>query len=142
MRDSTEHNSCATPLPKKRREWRDSFPNTTSSKKRRLSHSSPERPHNTLATSSAPQTGQGVTPRVCPSASSLVRRAEHPLVAQGDRYIPTRQPFSLPLYASPRTVRIANVFGLADGRILSYNDRALRTPENKMFQSLRSNVLQ
>ena len=39
-------------------------------------------------------------------------------------------------------MRIANVFGLADDRILSYNDRAFRTPESKPFQSLRSNVMQ
>ena len=71
MQDSTEHDDCATPLPKKRREWRDSFANTSSSKKRRLSHSSPERPHNTLAISSTTQTGQGTTSRARPSVSPL-----------------------------------------------------------------------
>src|ERR1700753_643463 len=44
MQDPTEHNGCATPLPKKRREWRDSFINTLSSKKRRLSHSTLQMP--------------------------------------------------------------------------------------------------
>lgn len=39
-------------------------------------------------------------------------------------------------------MRIANAFGLADERILSYNDPAPRTPESRMFQSLRSNVMQ
>ena len=69
MQDSIKHNDCTTPLPKKRREWRDSFANTLSSKKRRLSHSSPERPQHTLTVSNATQVGQGITYRVHPSTS-------------------------------------------------------------------------
>ena len=71
MQDSIEHNGCATPLPKKRREWRDSFANNFSSKKRRLSHSSPERPQNILVTSNTTQTGQGITSRARPSVLPL-----------------------------------------------------------------------
>ena len=143
MQDLTKRSSCATPLPKKRREWRDSFPNTFSSKKRRLSYSTPERPQGSIAASNTAQTGRGATSRARPSTPSVFPSPySRVIIVQGDRFIPTRRPFSLPLYASPRTVRIANVFGLADDRILSYNDPTLRTPESRMFQSLRTNVMQ
>jgi cell division cycle protein 20 (cofactor of APC complex) len=56
--------------------------------------------------------------------------------------VPSRKSFSLPLNASPRTTRIAHVFGLTDDRILSFTDPGPSTPDSKTFQSLRRNVLQ
>lgn len=56
--------------------------------------------------------------------------------------MPSRKSFSLPLNASPRTARIAHVFGLVDDKVLSFTDPSPSTPDAKTFQSLRRNVLQ
>lgn len=83
MQDLTEHNGCVTPLPKKRREWKDSFSNTFSSKKRRLSQSTPEGPQDTFAAVNITQTGQRIISRARPSNCSffLVPDAECAIIA-------------------------------------------------------------
>jgi len=50
--------------------------------------------------------------------------------------------FYLPLSASPRTTRIANVLGLTDDRVLTFYNPASMAPDFKVFQSLRRNVMQ
>ncbi|KAH9943867.1 WD40 repeat-like protein [Amylocystis lapponica] len=91
---------CVT--PRRKRTWAPgSITNAYSSKRRRISMASVD-------------WGRELAPEAEPTTVS-----DH---TTADRFISARQEFALPLNTTPRTNRIARVFGLADERVLKYGE--------------------
>ncbi|KAI0920626.1 hypothetical protein AcV5_010313 [Taiwanofungus camphoratus] len=111
---------CST--PRRKRTWTPaSVTNAYSTKRRRVSMAS------------------------CDLASEIA--SEVPSISIGqvnsaDRFISAPQECALPLNITPRTNRIARVFGLADERVLKYGDSAGSSSECKDFAMHRLNFLQ
>lgn len=63
-------------------------------------------------------------------------------MAQGDRFIPCPSDSQVPLNATPRTRRIANVFGLTDDKVLKFGDLNASAGDSSEYNHLRSNFLQ
>ena len=61
---------------------------------------------------------------------------------QSDRFISARPDVLFPMNTTPRTTRIAQVFGLTDDRILKFIDSPSAIPDGKVLTSLRRSASQ
>ncbi|KAI0085522.1 WD40 repeat-like protein [Irpex rosettiformis] len=109
---------CVTPVRK--RSWVPaSVTNAYSTKKRRVTISSAE------------LDGELDTA----SAASTSRRESF-----GDRFIAVRPEHSIPLNITPRSRRMANVFGLTEDRVLKYGEPGTSRAKGNPYDSLRTNL--
>ncbi|GJE88967.1 WD40 repeat-like protein [Phanerochaete sordida] len=113
-------NLCVT--PRRKRTWTpSSVTNAYTNKRRRVSLAAVDLKAEAIAgPSSAPA-------RVQPS---------------GDRFISSRPEIQAPLNITPRTRRIANVFGLIDERVLRFTDITPSVADSSDYSSLRTNFAQ
>lgn len=61
---------------------------------------------------------------------------------QGDRFIASRPDVSVPLNTTPRSRRMAKVFGLIEDRVLKYNDPNTQSPDTRDHESFRMSYSQ
>ncbi|OSD00035.1 WD40 repeat-like protein [Trametes coccinea BRFM310] len=118
--------SCSTPAPSRKRAWvPGSVTNMYSAaKRRRMSFSAADEPDRNFEA--------GETAEL--EASGKVNVA--------DRFISAPKDHALPLQTTPRTQRIAKIFGLADDRILKYTDTNVEPSTNTFLGRHRFNYYQ
>ncbi|EKM52376.1 uncharacterized protein PHACADRAFT_260701 [Phanerochaete carnosa HHB-10118-sp] len=113
-------NLCVT--PRRKRTWTpSSTTNAYSTKRRRVSFASVD-----------------LKSEVTPGPSSAAARVQ----PSGDRFISSRPDIQAPLNITPRTRRIANVFGLIDDRVLRFTDPNSGVADSSDYNHLRVNFAQ
>ncbi|OBZ74717.1 WD repeat-containing protein slp1 [Grifola frondosa] len=118
--DGSTPNTCVT--PRRKRTWTPgSITNAYSTKRRRVSMASVD------LTRELSQAGE---------SSSLSQ------TSTADRFISARADFSLPLFITPRSQRIARVFGLADDRVLKFGETNASSSAGSQFARHRFNFYQ
>lgn len=76
---------------------------------------------------------------VCSASLALAAPLYADIVPQGDRFISSRPDHPVPLDTTPRTRRIANVFGLIDDRVLKFADPFAGIADSSEYNPLRVN---
>ncbi|KAI0369304.1 WD40 repeat-like protein [Pilatotrama ljubarskyi] len=115
--------SCSTPAPSRKRAWvPGSVTNMYSAAKRRRMSFADDVDRDFEASSAELEVGGKVN--------------------VADRFISAPQDNTIPLQTTPRTRRIAKVFGLADERILKYTDTNAETSTNSFLNRHRFNYHQ
>ncbi|KAI0262778.1 WD40-repeat-containing domain protein [Gloeopeniophorella convolvens] len=78
------------------------------------------------------------------SADALQRTEYADINAEprADRFIATRPETLFPMNTTPRTNRMAKIFGLADDRLLQFTETTPASPDSKLLNSLRRSASQ